>query len=121
HVDRDQYVEYVAKEQLSCYGSEIKFYYDCPLTKAGIILVDTPGADSVNARHTGVAFNYIKNTDAILFVTYYNHAFSHADRQFLDQLGRVKDQFELDKMFFIVNAADLATDTAELEQVLEHV
>jgi len=121
HVDRDQYVEYVAKEQLSCYVSEIKFYYDCPLTRAGIILVDTPGADSVNARHTGVAFNYIKNTDAILFITYYNHAFSHADRQFLDQLGRVKDQFELDKMFFIVNAADLANDTEELSHVLQHV
>ena len=44
------------------------------LTAQGIVLVDTPGADSVNARHTGVAFNYIKNADAILFVTYYNHA-----------------------------------------------
>ena len=54
----------------------------------------------MNASHTGVAFNYIKNADAILFVTYYNHAFSQADRQFLLQLGRVKDQFELDKMFF---------------------
>ena len=120
-VDRDQYVLYVAEEQRSCYVQEIKFYYDCPLTAAGIILVDTPGADSVNARHTGVAFNYIKNTDAIIFVTYYNHAFSHADRQFLNQLGRVKDQFELDKMFFVVNAADLASDGEELQGVLDHV
>lgn len=120
-VDRELYVKYVAEEQLSCYVQEIKFYYNCPLTAAGIILVDTPGADSVNARHTGVAFNYIKNTDAIIFVTYYNHAFSHADRQFLNQLGRVKDQFELDKMFFIVNAADLASDSDELQGVLNHV
>lgn len=37
------------------------------------------------------------------------------------QLGRVKDQFELDKMFFIVNAADLAADDKELEGVLSHV
>lgn len=120
-VNVEQYIEYVANENLSCFVEEIKYYYDCPLTAAGIVLVDTPGADSVNARHTGVAFNYIKNTDAILFVTYYNHAFSHADRQFLDQLGRVKDQFELDKMFFIVNAADLAADANELQHVLKHV
>ncbi|WP_234447187.1 dynamin family protein, partial [Virgibacillus salexigens] len=34
----------------------IDLYYDCELTRQGIRLVDTPGADSVNARHTNVAF-----------------------------------------------------------------
>ncbi len=121
HVDREEYAKFVADESRSCFVSEIDFHYDCPLTAEGIVLVDTPGADSVNARHTGVSFNYIKNADAVLFVTYYNHAFSQADRQFLDQLGRVKDQFELDKMFFIVNAADLAADEEELQHVLMHV
>ncbi|WP_260405274.1 dynamin family protein, partial [Paenibacillus sp. 598K] len=120
-VDTDGYRRYVAEESRSCFVREIELFYDCPLTAQGIVLVDTPGADSVNARHTGVAFNYIKNADAILFVTYYNHAFSQADRQFLLQLGRVKDQFELDKMFFIVNAADLAADEAELAGVVSHV
>ncbi|WP_259391387.1 dynamin family protein [Paenibacillus sp. 1011MAR3C5] len=119
--DRAEYARYVAEESRSCFVSEIDFHYECALTAEGIVLVDTPGADSVNARHTGVAFNYIKNADAVLFVTYYNHAFSQADRQFLDQLGRVKDQFELDKMFFVVNAADLAADEEELEGVLAHV
>ncbi|MHA7963441.1 dynamin family protein [Paenibacillus sp. CAU 1782] len=119
--ERAEYVSFVAEESRSCFVSSIDFHYRCPLTDEGIVLVDTPGADSVNARHTGVAFNYIKNADAILFVTYYNHAFSQADRQFLDQLGRVKDQFELDKMFFIVNASDLASSTDELKGVLSHV
>ena len=118
-VDQAEYERYVAEESRSCFVSEIDLHYDCDLTAQGIVLVDTPGADSVNARHTGVAFNYIKNADAVLFVTYYNHAFSQADRQFLMQLGRVKDQFELDKMFFLVNAADLAADQEELEGVTE--
>jgi hypothetical protein len=99
----------------------IELFYSNPLTDQGIVFVDTPGADSINARHTGVAFDYIKNADAILFVTYYNHAFSQADREFLLQLGRVKDSFELDKMFFIVNAADLASSEEELEGVVKHV
>ncbi|QHW34433.1 dynamin [Paenibacillus rhizovicinus] len=120
-VSGEEYRRYVAEESRSCFVSEIELYHANPLTAQGIVLVDTPGADSVNARHTGVAFNYIKNADAILFVTYYNHAFSQADRQFLMQLGRVKDQFELDKMFFIVNAADLAASQEELEGVLAHV
>jgi GTPase Era involved in 16S rRNA processing len=119
--DAEAYRSYVADETLSCFVQEIDLYIDSPLTAQGIVLVDTPGADSVNARHTDVAFHYIKNADAILFVTYYNHAFSQADRRFLTQLGRVKDQFELDKMFFIVNAADLAADEAELKDVIAHV
>ncbi|HYK75119.1 MAG TPA: dynamin family protein, partial [Pseudoneobacillus sp.] len=108
--DVTEFREFVAIETKSCFVEWIELYYDCEFTKQGITLVDTPGADSINARHTGVAFDYIKNSDAILFVTYYNHAFSKADREFLIQLGRVKDTFELDKMFFIINAIDLAHD-----------
>lgn len=120
-VDLEKFRDFVAEESKSCFVEYIELYYRCPLTEQGMILVDTPGADSINARHTGVAFNYIKNADAILFVTYYNHAFSQADREFLLQLGRVKDSFELDKMFFLVNAADLAASREELEGVVGHV
>ncbi|MCR2820185.1 dynamin family protein [Lederbergia panacisoli] len=112
---------FVGEETQSCFVESIDLYYDCEFTKQGITLVDTPGADSINARHTGVAFDYIKNADAILFVTYYNHAFSKADREFLIQLGRVKDAFELDKMFFIVNAIDLASSDEEIKEVLDYV
>lgn len=117
----DEFQAFVAQEEKACFVEWIELYYDCPLTREGITLVDTPGADSINARHTNVAFDYIKNADAILFVTYYNHAFSQADKDFLTQLGRVKDIFELDKMFFIVNASDLAKSDEELELVVKHV
>jgi hypothetical protein len=120
-ITKEQFPEYVADETKSCFVERIELFYANPLTDLGIILVDTPGADSINARHTGVAFNYIKNADAILFVTYYNHAFSGADREFLLQLGRVKDSFEMDKMFFIVNASDLASTQQELSGVVQHV
>ena len=117
----EEYRRFAADEQASCFVAEIDLYVDSPITRSGAVLVDTPGADSINARHTGVAFQYIKNADAVLFVTYYNHAFTEADREFLNQLGSVKDVFELDKMFFVINAADLASSEAELEAVKEHV
>lgn len=120
-VNREEFERFVAEERRSCFVDNINFYYDCPLTRMGVTLVDTPGADSINARHTGVAFEYIRNADAILFVTYYNHAFAKADREFLIQLGRVKDAFELDKMFFIVNAIDLAKNEEEAEEVKAYV
>jgi len=117
----EEYRRFAADEQASCFVAEIDLYVDSPITRSGAVLVDTPGADSINARHTGVAFQYIKNADAVLFVTYYNHAFTEADREFLNQLGSVKDVFELDKMFFVINAADLASSEAELEAVKAHV
>ena len=119
--DLTEFNQFVAQEEKSCYVEWIELYYDCELTRKGITLVDTPGADSINARHTGVAFDYIKNSDAILFVTYYNHAFSRADREFLIQLGRVKDSFQMDKMFFIINAIDLAENDEEKETVADYV
>ncbi|PSL41934.1 dynamin family protein [Planomicrobium soli] len=119
--NREEFGEYVAQEEKSCFVDEIDFYYDCELTRNGVTLVDTPGADSINARHTNVAFEYIRNADAILFITYYNHAFARADREFLIQLGRVKDAFEMDKMFFIVNAIDLANSQEEKEAVENYV
>lgn len=120
-VDMKAFKGFVAKEEKACFAEYIELFYSCPLTEQGIVLVDTPGADSINARHTGVAFEYMKNADAVLFVTYYNHAFSQADREFLLQMGRVKDTFEMDKMFFIVNAADLAASQEELQDVITHV
>src|SRR5699024_1169547 len=117
----DEFEAFVTDESKACYLEIVDLYYDCPLTRKGITLVDTPGADSVNARHTNVSFDYIKEADAILYVTYYNHAVTSADRDFLMQLGRVKEAFELDKMFFIVNAADLAQSETDLELVLDYV
>lgn len=120
-INHEQFASYVTDETTACYIESINLYYDCALTRQGITLVDTPGADSINARHTNVAFEYIKHADAILYVTYYNHALSRADKDFLMQLGRVKEAFQLDKMFFIVNAADLAADEAELKLVTAYV
>ncbi|MDP4096578.1 dynamin family protein [Paenibacillus sp. P96] len=120
-VEMEEYRGFVAAESKSCFVDRIDLYYDCALTRQGIVLVDTPGADSVNARHTGVTFNYMKHADALVFVTYYNHAFTQGDRQFLTQLGRVKDTLVLDQTFFIVNAADLASSEEELQAVVGHV
>ncbi|TCS94675.1 dynamin family protein [Hazenella coriacea] len=116
-----EFADYVANEEVSSFVELAELYYDSPWAELGVTLVDTPGADSMHARHTDVAFQYIKNADAILFVTYYNHAFSRADREFLIQLGRVKDSFAMDKMFFIINAADLAHTEDELSSVQEYL
>ncbi|KIL48883.1 hypothetical protein KP77_20940 [Jeotgalibacillus alimentarius] len=120
-VPMEDFEGYVSKEYQSCFVESIDLHADSSIAEQGITLVDTPGADSVNARHTDVSFDYIRNSDAILFVTYFNHAFARADREFLIQMGRVKDSFEHDKMFFIVNAVDLAESEEEKQEVIQYV
>ncbi|ARI77334.1 dynamin family protein [Halobacillus mangrovi] len=117
----EHFSKYVSEEKTSCFIESMELYYDCPLTRSGVTLVDTPGADSANARHTDVSFEYIKDADAVLFVTYYNHPFSKADQSFLTQLGRVKDSFAMDKMFFVINAKDLASSVQELNSVEDYL
>ncbi|MHA6486218.1 dynamin family protein [Bacillus cabrialesii] len=112
---------YVAEETTACAVKEVTVYYTCPLTEKGITIVDTPGASSMNKRHTELAFQYIKDADAFFYMTYYQHSFSKGDRSFLRKLGLVKESLSMDKMFFVINAADLAKDRTELETVTDYV
>ncbi|MBY8914095.1 dynamin family protein [Bacillus sp. YC2] len=112
---------YVAEESTACAVKEVTVYYDSPLTEKGITIVDTPGASSMNKRHTELAFQYIKDADAFFYMTYYQHSFSKGDRSFLRKLGLVKESLGMDKMFFVINAADLAKTESELETVKDYV
>ncbi|WP_456279582.1 dynamin family protein [Bacillus sp. K7] len=112
---------YVAEEATACAVKEVTVYYTCPLTEKGITIVDTPGASSMNKRHTELAFQYMKDADAFFYMTYYQHSFSKGDRSFLQKLGLVKESLSMDKMFFVINAADLAKDRTELETVTDYV
>jgi GTPase Era involved in 16S rRNA processing len=40
-----------------------------PVLKEGLVLVDTPGAGSLNKEHTAITYAFIPNADAILFVS----------------------------------------------------
>ncbi len=112
---------FVADESKACLIEKVNIYYDAPITKKGIVLVDTPGVNSIHGRHTNVAFTQMRTSDAIFYLTYYNHAFSKADQYFLQQMGKVNESFQHDKLYFVINAADLAGSQGELNGVRKHV
>ncbi len=112
---------FVAREQHAAFIERIDLYYHSSLSETGAILVDTPGADSIHMRHTDVAFRYLRDADAVLFVTYYNHAFSEADRDFLLQLAKVKEVRTQEAMFFVINAKDIGKNDDERNQVKSYV
>jgi len=119
-VDYDTFCSFVTEEEKSCIVKEIELAIDSPWAERGIIFVDTPGADSQFNRHSEVQFGYMRDADAVLFVTYYNHAFTEADRELVIQLGRVQGTGD-HHMFFLVNASDLAADEAERFAVTDYV
>ncbi|SFL71686.1 dynamin family protein [Salibacterium qingdaonense] len=112
---------WVGKEEYACLIQQASIYYDCAWTEKGLAFVDTPGVHSVHGRHTNVAFEQMIHSSAVLYVTYYNHAFSKADQVFLQQMAGVNEQFDSNRLYFIINAADLADSKAELNVVRDHV
>lgn len=120
-VDLEELRPFVANEHDACLIHEVTLYYDCPLTEKGIVLIDTPGVNSIHGRHTNVAFKQLRDSDAIFYLNYYNHAFSRADEQFLQQMAKVNEGFRSDKIYFVLNAADLASSPYELNGVRKHV
>ncbi len=104
---------YTALEQYACYVQRVDIVHNTDFLSGGFVLVDTPGVDSIHKRHTDVAFEYMRKADAVVFVLYYTHAFSRADKEFLLQLAGVQDVAGADKLFVVINAVDLAKSDEE--------
>jgi GTPase SAR1 family protein len=112
---------YTAIEQYACFVQRVDIVQNTGLPGEGFVLVDTPGVDSIHKRHTDVAFEYMRKADAVIFVLYYTHAFSRADKEFLLQLAGVQDVAGADKLFVVINAVDLAKSDDEKAAVRERV
>lgn len=113
--------DYIADETVAKSIEKVEIYYDCEWTRKGITFIDTPGVNSIHKRHTEVSFSYMKEADMILYVTYYQHVFSKNDKEFLYQLGRVRDSVEMDNTFFILNAVDIAENETEIVSVEQYL
>ena len=99
-ISADDLHPYVAEEQTACAVREVTVYLSTPVTEKGITIVDTPGASSMNKRHTELAFQYMKDADALLYLTYYQHSFSKADRSFCASWGSLKTLSAWIKCFY---------------------
>jgi len=113
--------QYTAEESFACYLTRVDLASRSAQLGDGFVLVDTPGVDSIHRRHTDVAFEYMRKADAVVFVLYYTHAFSRADKDFLSQLSGVQDVVGTDKLFVVINAVDLATSAEEQADVRNRV
>ena len=114
-IDPQELVEYVTEPGNPKNIKEVKevfVSYPSPYLKDGVRLVDTPGVGSVYIHNTDVAYQYLPNSDAALFLLSVEQPVSKAELDFLKDVQQYSD-----KIFFLLNKIDYVTDREISESI----
>jgi GTP-binding protein EngB required for normal cell division len=92
---------------------EVHVTYPSPYLKDGVRLVDTPGVGSVYIHNTDIAYQYLPNSDAALFLLSVEQPVSQAELDFLKDVQQYSD-----KIFFLLNKIDYVNNE-EIKESIE--
>jgi GTPase Era involved in 16S rRNA processing len=91
---------------------EVEVFYPCSHLKDGVRIIDTPGVGSVFNHNTEVAYAYLPNVDAGIFVVTADPPLSASEHRFLKEVrGYVNN------LFFVLNKIDTVGER-DLEEAL---
>ncbi|RIL47443.1 MULTISPECIES: dynamin family protein [unclassified Mammaliicoccus] len=85
------------------------------------IIIDSPGLNSNNQRHTRETEQIIASSDLIIYVSYYNHAFTDKDGEFLTYMRDMNNLQQTQGLKFVINAIDLAESEEDKNAVISYV
>ncbi len=85
---------------------EVEVYYPSDYLKDGLCIVDTPGVGSVFQHNTDVAYGYLPYADAGIFLVTPDPPMGESEHRFLQDVRN-----HVDKLFFVLNKADLVDET----------
>ncbi len=92
---------------------EVEISYPSEYLQDGVRIIDTPGVGSVYSHNTEVAYNYLPQVDAAVFVVTVDPPLSQAEHEFLHD---IRDYVH--KLFFVLNKIDYVEE-AERQEALE--
>jgi small GTP-binding protein len=92
---------------------EVEIAYPSDYLKDGVRIIDTPGVGSVYTHNTDVAYNYLSQVDAAIFVVTVDPPLSLAEQEFLKDIREY-----VHKLFFVLNKIDYV-DAADRQEALE--
>jgi ribosome biogenesis GTPase A len=92
---------------------EVEVTYPSEYLKDGVRIIDTPGVGSVYSHNTEVAYNYLPQVDAAVFIVTVDPPLSAAEHEFLRDIREYAP-----KLFFVLNKIDYV-DEAERQEALE--
>lgn len=85
------------------------------------IIIDSLGLHSNNQRHTNETEKILTTSDLILYVSYFNHAFTDNDKAFIQHMKDMNQLMENQSFKMVVNATDLAETEEDHQAVLDYV
>jgi small GTP-binding protein len=115
----------ISKEELTDYITEkgnprnrkgvrqVEIAYPSDYLRDGVRIIDTPGVGSVYSHNTEVAYNYLPQVDAAVFVVTVDPPLSAAEQDFLKDIREY-----VNKLFFVLNKIDYV-DEAERQEALD--
>jgi small GTP-binding protein len=92
---------------------EVEIAYPSDYLRDGVRIIDTPGVGSVYSHNTEVAYNYLPQVDAAVFVVTVDPPLSSAEQDFLKDIREY-----VHKLFFVLNKIDYV-DEAERQEALD--
>ena len=92
---------------------EVEITYPCDYLKDGVRIIDTPGVGSVYSHNTDVAYNYLPQVDAAIFVVTVDPPLSAAEQEFLKDIREY-----VHKLFFVLNKIDYV-EVGERQEALD--
>ena len=92
---------------------EVEIAYPSDYLRDGVRIIDTPGVGSVYSHNTEVAYNYLPQVDAAVFVVTADPPLSAAEQEFLKDIREY-----VHKLFFVLNKIDYV-DEAERQEALD--
>ena len=92
---------------------EVEITYPSDYLKEGVRIIDTPGVGSVYSHNTDVAYNYLPQVDAAIFVVTVDPPLSAAEQEFLQDIREF-----VHKIFFVLNKIDYV-EAAERQEALD--
>ncbi len=92
---------------------EVEIAYPSDYLKDGVRIIDTPGVGSVYSHNTDVAYNYLPQVDAAIFVVTVDPPLSAAEQEFLQDIREF-----VHKIFFVLNKIDYV-EAADRQEALD--
>ena len=92
---------------------EVEIAYPSDYLRDGVRIIDTPGVGSVYSHNTEVAYNYLPQVDAAVFVVTVDPPLSAAEEDFLKDIREYAH-----KLFFVLNKIDYVAE-AERQEALD--
>ena len=90
--------------------ARVEVTYPVAVLRDGVVLIDTPGIGSTYEHNTDVAYEFLPQVDAAIFVASVDPPLSRAEKDFLVAIREYAA-----KLFFVLNKIDYVSETERRE------